>query len=275
MGSGSLKTRRTYWTSSLYLHRVTRANGSSRSLIKNKQTKKSKFWLSAFHTPERWLFGIPYRQENEFLITKINSSPEFTLTEKKNGFHGTSLQPESLPLTKMSICTQICSKLFDSSVGKESSCNVGDLGSIPGLGRSPGEGKGYPLQYSGLENSKDCIVHGVPKSWTWLSTFHFTFPSLGFPGGASGKESACQCRRQKRRGFNPWVSKIPWRRAWQPTPVFLPGESHGQRSLVGYNPGIVKSQTQLKWLSRHAFPSLIKNGVIFSASPKIKIFIYL
>ena len=47
------------------------------------------------------------------------------------------------------------------SAGKESTCNVGDLGSIPGLGRSPGEGKGYPLQYSGLENSMDCIVHGV------------------------------------------------------------------------------------------------------------------
>ena len=62
----------------------------------------------------------------------------------------------------------------DSSVGKESTCNVGDLGLIPGLERSPWEGKGYPLQYSGLENSMDCIVHGVTKSWTWLSDFHFT-----------------------------------------------------------------------------------------------------
>ena len=52
------------------------------------------------------------------------------------------------------------------SAGKESACNVGDMGSIPGLGGSPGEGKGYPLQYSGLENSMDCIVHGVSKSWT-------------------------------------------------------------------------------------------------------------
>ena len=49
--------------------------------------------------------------------------------------------------------------------GKESACNVGDLGFIPGLGRFPGEGKGYPLQYSGLENSMDCIVHGVAKSY--------------------------------------------------------------------------------------------------------------
>ena len=60
------------------------------------------------------------------------------------------------------------------SAGKESSCNAGDPGSIPGLGRSPGEGKGYPLQYSGLENYMDCIVHGVTKSWTRMSDFHFT-----------------------------------------------------------------------------------------------------
>ena len=60
------------------------------------------------------------------------------------------------------------------SAGKESSCNAGDLGSIPGLGRSPGEGKGYPLQNSDLENSVDCIVHGVSKSQTQLNDFHFT-----------------------------------------------------------------------------------------------------
>ena len=56
---------------------------------------------------------------------------------------------------------------------KKSACNAGDLGSIPGLGRSPEEGNGYPLQYSGLENSMDCIVHGVTKSQTQLSNFHF------------------------------------------------------------------------------------------------------
>ena len=58
----------------------------------------------------------------------------------------------------------------------------------------------------------------------------------GLPTWLSGKESACQCRRHKRHGFHTWVGKIPWRRAWQPVPVFLPGESHGQRSLVGYSP---------------------------------------
>ena len=59
---------------------------------------------------------------------------------------------------------------------KESICNAGNLGSIPGLGRSPGEGKGHPLQYPGLENSMDCMVHKVAKSWTRLSNFHFYFP---------------------------------------------------------------------------------------------------
>ena len=60
------------------------------------------------------------------------------------------------------------------SGGKESACNSGDLGSIPGLGRSAVEGNSYPLQYSGLENSMDYIVHGVSNSWTWLGDFHFT-----------------------------------------------------------------------------------------------------
>ena len=56
---------------------------------------------------------------------------------------------------------------------KESACNAADLGLIPGLGRSPGEGKSYPLQYSGLENSMDCTVHGVARDQTQLRDFHF------------------------------------------------------------------------------------------------------
>ena len=118
------------------------------------------------------------------------------------------------------------------SAGNKSACNVGDLGSIPGLGRCPGEGKGYPLQDSGLENPMDCIVHGVTRSWRRLTDCHF----LGFPDGANGKEHSCQCRRRKRCWFDPWVRKSPWRRAWQLTAVFLPGESHGQRSLAGCSP---------------------------------------
>ena len=71
---------------------------------------------------------------------------------------------------------------------------------------------------------------GLMRNKTWFLNMR------GLPGGASGKESACQCRRCKRCGFDPGVGKISWRRKWQPTPVFLPGESHGQRSLVGYSP---------------------------------------
>ena len=58
----------------------------------------------------------------------------------------------------------------------------------------------------------------------------------GSPGGTSGKEVLCQCRRHKRHGSDPWVRKIPWRRIWPSTAVFLPGESHGQRSLAGCSP---------------------------------------
>ena len=65
------------------------------------------------------------------------------------------------------------------SAGKESTHNAGDMGLIPRLGRSPEEGKGYPLQYFVLENSMDCIVHWVTKSWTQLSDFHFSL-SLQF-----------------------------------------------------------------------------------------------
>ena len=61
------------------------------------------------------------------------------------------------------------------SAGKQSACSAGDLCSIPGLGRSTGEGKGYPLQDSGLETSMNCIVHGVTKNWTLLSAFYFRF----------------------------------------------------------------------------------------------------
>ena len=64
--------------------------------------------------------------------------------------------------------------------------------------------------------------------------------AVDFPSGASGKEFGCQCRRCKRQGFDPWVGKIPWWRAWQPTAVFLPGTFHGQRSLAGYSPWVTR-----------------------------------
>ena len=74
----------------------------------------------------------------------------------------------------------------------------------------------------------------------------------GFPGGTSGKEPICQSRRHNWLWFDTWIGKIPWGRKWQPTPVFLPGKSHGQRSLVGYSPWGRKSPTWLGQLSMQA-----------------------
>ena len=90
-----------------------------------------------------------------------------------------------------------------SSAGKEFTCNAGDPSFIPGLGRSPGESISYPLQYS-CTSLVDQMVKNLPEMWEiWVQS----------------------C-----------VGKIPWRRAWQSTPAFLPRESHGQRSLADYSP---------------------------------------
>ena len=77
------------------------------------------------------------------------------------------------------------------------------------------------------------------------------------PGGTSGKEPACHCRRHKRRGFDPWVRKKPWRRAWQPVPVFSPGKPQGQRSLEGYSPKA--DTTKASWHTR-THPGSAKNS---------------
>ena len=69
------------------------------------------------------------------------------------------------------------------------------------------------------------------------------------PGGASGQESTCQCRRRKRHKFDPWVGKFLWSRKWKPTPVFLPGKFHGQRGLVGYSPW--GRRVRHNWATKH------------------------
>ena len=76
---------------------------------------------------------------------------------------------------------------------------------------------------------------------------YMSYLPSGLSKWLSGKESTCQWRRHRRHGFNPWIRKIPWRRKWQPTPVFLPGESHRQRSLAGYKQSDVTER-----LSMHA-----------------------
>ena len=86
-----------------------------------------------------------------------------------------------------------------------------------------------------------CVVQneareGGARAHSLVATLRSFVSDLGLPRWHSDKEPPCQCRRHKRCGFSPWVGKIPWSRAWQPTPVFLPGEFHGQRSLAGYSP---------------------------------------
>ena len=74
---------------------------------------------------------------------------------------------------------------------------------------------------------------------------------MGLPRWHTGKESACQCGRHRRLGFDPWVRKMLWSWKWQPTPIFLPGKFHGQESLEGYNPWAHKESDMTEWLSTH------------------------
>ena len=78
-----------------------------------------------------------------------------------------------------------------------------------------------------------------------LVNFRYIAILTNLPGGSDGKNICLQCRRP---GFEPWVGKIPWRRKWQPTPVFLPGKSHGRRSLAGYSPWGFKESDMTEWL---------------------------
>ena len=93
-----------------------------------------------------------------------------------------------------------------------------------------------------------------PEDWPFLAweLFLSSWPWLGLPWWLSGKESACQCRRHRRCGSGPCVWKSPWRRKWQATLVFLPGESHGWKSLEGYNPRGHKEVDTTERLSTHS-----------------------
>ena len=84
------------------------------------------------------------------------------------------------------------------------------------------------------------LKYGRMACWRLLWR-HLLGDSLRVSATVLCKQFTWQCRRHRKQSFNPWVGKIPWRRKWQPAPVFLPGESHGQRSLAGYSPGVVES----------------------------------
>ena len=115
--------------------------------------------------------------------------------------------------------------------------------------------------------TKELPNHLFPGYWsflivsTWENPFQIlnilngtSYPGPGLPRWLGAKEPACQCRRHQRCGFNPWVRKIPWSRKWQPTPVFLPRECHGERSLVGYSPR--GCRVRHSWAHTHLGPTL-------------------
>ena len=119
---------------------------------------------------------------------------------------------------------------------------------------------------SGLESTglNSCGMHGLSGSAACgILPGQGLNPCLlrrqGFPCSASGKEPTSQCRRHRRCGFDPWVWKIPWRRKWQPPPVFLLGESHGQRSLVGYSPWGRKELDMTKCAHTDTYPKKKRN----------------
>ena len=144
----------------------------------------SSLWISGFSAVKwesctKWsLKSLPapkcphftYHQSNWIIgLWKFRSFPEASEKYlKKNWFLPLCLEGTEICFPSSLIVGFPCG-----SAGKQSACNAGDLGSIPELGRSPEGGKDYPLQYSGLENSMDSIVHGFTKSRAWLSDLHF------------------------------------------------------------------------------------------------------
>ena len=100
-----------------------------------------------------------------------------------------------------------------------------------------------------------------PPHFSWMTLGFVALYSKGLPWCLSGRESACQCRRHR---FGPWVRKTPWRKKWQPTLIFLPGKSHGQRSLVGYSPwGRIESDAT-EWLNNNGMGMLFFIHVLWT-----------
>ena len=144
------------------------------------------------------------------------------------------------------------------ALGKEMAIHSSVLAwKIPGLGEPSG------LQSLGS--------HRVGHDWSDLAAAATVLLSQpGFPGGSAVKNLPANAGDARECGFIPWIGTISWRRNWQPTLVFLPGKSHGQRSLVGYNHGVIKSQTQLStWGCIHTLSQLYLRHDLVVLSPGV------
>ena len=137
------------------------------------------------------------------------------------------------PQTQQTIGALISKACFTEEVRNEDKSNI----------RHQCSWKGKARYNSGHEELSSVLMPGCHAQIQFSATLLFSLSPKrtrvrheGFPRGSSCKETSCQCRRCKRYGFDTWLWKIPWRRAWQPTPVFLPGESYGERSLAGCGP---------------------------------------
>ena len=137
---------------------------------------------------------------------------------------------ESPPLTLWGLSQVDCNKL-DAFSASAQTADFPTRSECGLFGRRLGRSTPLLQMYEGrFQSSKG------EHTWEFLDKLTSTVQSLGLPGGASGKEPACQYRRCKSHRFDPWVRKNPWRNTWQSIPAFSPGESHGQSSLVGYGP---------------------------------------
>ena len=157
---------------------------------------------------------------SDFIDRRVSELMKTSLETKYCGAQGQNVSKAVSNHSRLLLLYMLYLGFSGSSAGEESACNVGDSSSVPGSGRSPGEGIGYPFQYSwtSLVAQTSQVAKNPPAVW------EMRVRSLGW-------EDHCS-------------------RAWQPTPVFLPAESPGQRSLVGYSPWVHKESNMTEQLSR-------------------------
>ena len=158
------------------------------------------------------------------------------------------------------------------SAGQESTCHAGELDSTPGLGRLPGEGKGCPLQYSGLENSMNCIDHGVAKGRTWLSAFHFHFKCLltAVLGEGAAVTVVGGVGKVLTLKFPVWKSPLANLHGGFPNGVFFSSLLHSSIIPVGYSfPLLQASDPSLLWKWSLHHPNLKPTRELLSSARQL------